>query len=326
MRGACLIVFPALLLNLLGSALPSSAAVNEGDNRVHDPSMIKEGHTYYLFSTGGTLSIRTATNQITWRYAGTVFDAIPTWVTTAVGPIPDLWAPDISYWHGRYHLYYVGSQFGTNTSVIGLATTTTLDPASPQYHWVDHGLVLQSTLADDWNAIDPNLAFDASGTPWLDFGSFWSGIKLRRVDPASGKLDTRDPTLYSLAYRPGSNAIEAPFIIYRAPYYYLFVSFDFCCRGARSNYNIRVGRAQRITGPYVDRSGTPMLEGGGTLILASQGRYRGPGGQSVVRDGSRFLLVHHYYDADDNGVSKVQINPLIWSADGWPRVRPPLAP
>jgi arabinan endo-1,5-alpha-L-arabinosidase len=288
--------------------------------------MIKEGSTYYLFSTGGGLSIRRSTNLVTWQYVGTVFNTIPQWIDNAVGPVEDLWAPDISYWSGLYHLYYAGSQFGTNISVIGLATNVTLDPSSPHYHWVDRGLVLESTALDDWNAIDPNLAFDTHGIPWLDFGSFWTGIKLRRIDPATGKLSMRFETLYSLAYRPGSTAIEAPFIIYREPYYYLFASFDFCCRGARSNYNIRVGRAQYITGPYVDRSGGLLTVGGGTLILASEGRYRGPGGESVVRDGGRFLLVHHYYDADDNGISKVQINPLKWSPDGWPSAGPPLAP
>jgi arabinan endo-1,5-alpha-L-arabinosidase len=328
MRRTRLIVCVALLLTLLAGAMPSAAAVDEGDIYVHDPSMIKEGHTYYVFSTGGGLSIRSSTNLVTWHYVDTVFSTIPTWVTDAVGPITDLWAPDISYWHGLYHLYYAGSTFGTNSSVIGLATNVTLDPTSHRYHWVDRGLVLASTPADQFNAIDPNLALDAHGQPWLDFGSFWSGIKMRRIDPATGKLAHADPTLYQLAFRPDQpqDAIEAPFIIYRKPYYYLFTSFDFCCQGAASTYNIRVGRATRIAGPYADRAGKPLMEGGGTLILASRGRYRGPGGESVPRDGARFLLVHHYYDAKDNGVSKLQINPLTWSADGWPSAAAPLAP
>lgn len=149
-----------------------TGAIDEGDNHVHDPSMIRQGKVWYLFGTGGGLQIRKSTNLITWQYVGTVFDTIPDWVSRAVGPLSDLWAPDISYWKGLYHLYYVGSQFGTNTSVIGLATSTTLDPTSKAYHWVDHGLVLGSDESDDWNAIDPNLAFDARGKLWLDFGSF----------------------------------------------------------------------------------------------------------------------------------------------------------
>ena len=322
-RLTCLIV----LLAFIGAGAPSSdAAVDQGYNSVHDPSMIKQGRTYYVFSTGGGLTITSSTNLITWQYVGTVFDSIPTWVSDAVGPLTDLWAPDISYWRGLYHLYYAGSQFGTNTSVIGLATNLTLDPSSPRYHWTDRGLVLASNTSDDWNAIDPNLTIDTKGVPWLAFGSFWTGIKMRRIDPAIGKPAKQDKTLYSLAYRPDSNAIEAPFVIYRKPYYYLFASFDFCCRGADSTYNIRVGRSGHIVGPYSDRAGRPMSDGGGTLILAGRGRYRGPGGESVVNDGGRFLLVHHFYDADNNGISLLQINPLSWSKDGWPKVEAPLAP
>jgi len=49
------------------------------------------------------------------------------------------------------------------------------------------------------------------GCTWLCFGSFWTGIKLRRIDPATGKLSAADPTLYSLAARllprkPGRHA------------------------------------------------------------------------------------------------------------------------
>lgn len=293
-----------------------------GDIRVHDPMMFKQGHTYYVFSTGGSLQIRSSTNLKTWRYEGTVFDTIPSWVTKTVGPITDLWAPDVSYFDGFYHLYYAGSQFGTNTSVIGLATNVTLDPASPRYHWVDRGLVLSSTTSDTYNAIDPSVVLDAGHVPWLAFGSFWTGIKLRRLDARTGKPARADTRLYALAFRPDTNAIEAPFITRRGHYYYLFVSFDFCCRGAKSTYRIMVGRAAKLTGPYRDRKGARMDQGAATQMLAGSDRYRGPGGQSILVDGLAYWLVYHYYDALDNGVSKLQISQLHWTRDGWPSVSP----
>jgi arabinan endo-1,5-alpha-L-arabinosidase len=99
-----------------------------------------------------------------------------------------------------------------------------------------------------------------------------------------------------------------------------------CCRGVRSTYNVRVGRSSKVTGPYLDRSGKPMTEGGGTLILEGAGRVRGPGHNSILTEGARQYIVHHFYDADDNGRSKLQIRPLTWSRDGWPVVGEPLAP
>ncbi len=323
-RLAALLAIAAILP--WSASAPRAATVDPGDNHVHDPMMVRQGRTYYVFFTGGGLQIITSTNMMTWHYAGTVFDTIPSWVPDAVGPLTDLWAPDVSYFNGLYHLYFAGSQFGTNTSVIGLATNVTLDMASPRYRWVDRGLVLGSTPADDYNAIDPSVTFDAAHQPWLVFGSFWTGIKLRRLDAATGKPSRADTQLYDLATRlTGPDAIEAPFIVHRGRYYYLFVSFDFCCRGAQSTYRIMVGRAGRITGPYSDDHGQPMLSGAARQVLAGSGRYRGPGGESIYVDGQTYWLVYHYYDADDGGVSKLEIRRLGWTKDGWPYVAGPLA-
>lgn len=311
------------------SAMPAPSTFT-GDTRVHDPSMIKQGSTYYVFSTGdehglneGTIQIRKSADLSTWELVGTVFSIIPAWIGQELsGTPPNLWAPDISYFNGTYHLYYAGSRFGSNNSVIGLATNTTLDPASPDYAWVDQGMVIRSTPSDNWNAIDPQLSFDANGVPWLAWGSFWNGIKMRRIDPSNGKLVPENTTLYSLASR-GGGPIEAPAIVYRNGYYYLFVSFDLCCRGVNSTYKIMVGRATTITGPYTDRSGKRMDQGGGDLVLGGDVRYAGPGGQSVYIDGGTYRLVHHAYDARNFGVPTLQIHDLIWTNDGWPRVSQP---
>ena len=294
---------------------------------VHDPSMIKEGKTYYLFSTGvpgvggGNLQVRTSTNLVQWTYVGTVFSEIPGWIIQQVPGVTSLWAPDISYYRGRYQLYYAASTFGSNQSVIGLATNRTLNPHSKNYRWLDQGLVIRSSSYDDWNAIDPNFVLGSKGTPWLDFGSFWSGIKMIRLNPKTRKPSISPARILSLATRnQPPDALEAPFIAYRKPYYYLFASYGFCCRGVNSTYNIRVGRSSKVTGPYYDRAGTALLSGGGTELLATEGAMIGPGGQSVARVGKTYYLVYHYYDAYLNGEARVQIRRLEWS-HGWPTVR-----
>lgn len=297
----------------------------DGDIRqVHDPAIIKADDTYYVFSTRAGIAIRCSKDLVHWRLCGDVFAHLPEWAVKDVPGLRGLWAPDISYFNGKYHLYYSVSTFGSNRSSIGLATNETLDPASDKYRWIDQGKVISSTAADDWNAIDPNVAFDEQNQPWLAFGSFWSGIKLRKLDTASGKLSSQDQTLYSLASRPraaGSpGAIEAPVIIRRNDYYYLFVSFDLCCRGKDSTYNIRVGRARRLTGPYVDRSGKPMMEGGGTLVLAGGSRWAGPGHCAVLQEKDGDRLVYHAYDTEWHGVSTLRIAKLRWDAEGWPTI------
>jgi arabinan endo-1,5-alpha-L-arabinosidase len=296
---------------------------------IHDPAMAREGNTYYVFSTGdpagtignGNIQIRVSHNLRSWQYQGTVFAQQPAWITSALGAIPNLWAPDISYFGGLWHLYYAGSSFGSNNSVIGLATTPTLDPHSPRYHWTDDGLVFRSTTADDFNAIDPSLVTDASGGRWLSFGSFWSGIKLLRLDSATGKPASSSPTIYSLAAKPSPDPEEGSGIVYHGGYYYLFVAVDYCCQGISSTYHIQVGRSASITGPYLDASGTAMLNGGGMEVQGADAGMIGPGSPFVFGPGaggpSAPLLVYHYYDAYDSGDAWIQIRPLIW-VDGWP--------
>jgi arabinan endo-1,5-alpha-L-arabinosidase len=284
--------------------------------------MIWDGSRYFLFATGGTLGMRSSTDVLSWTGAGSVFSSIPAWVSADVGStVTDLWAPDVSYFNGQFHVYYAGSTFASNRSVIGLATAPKLQGAT----FVDQGLVVQSTASDDFNAIDPNVSFDASCTPWLAFGSFWSGIKMRKLDAATGKLATDDTTTYSLASRNGG-AIEAASIVSHDGFYYLFVSFDACCKGVNSTYRTMAGRAAKITGPYTDRAGTDMMQGGADQLLATSGRYIGPGGGTAWKDGDHYVYVFHYYDGDDSGASKLQVRPIVFGSDDWVTLGDPLFP
>ncbi len=340
----CTVIFYAILLVALVTGLSCRSTMTvkepevlqlEGDLQVHDPVIIKEADTYYVFSTGGgrreggIIPIKCSTDLIHWKQTGFVFETLPEWAPKEIPGTRGAWAPDISFYNGKYHLYYAVSTFGKNNSAIGLATNKTLDPNSPDYKWEDQGMVVRSTEGkDDWNAIDANLIYDNKNSVWLCWGSFWSGIKMRRIDPETGKLSTEDTMLYSLASRPRESehqtppvegAIEAPFIIRHGKYLYLFVSFDFCCRGTRSTYNVVVGRSRKITGPYIDKDGKPMTEGGGSQVIkATTDNWKGPGHNAVLQDDNGDYLVFHAYDGQ-TGRSYLQISTIAWE-DGWPRV------
>jgi arabinan endo-1,5-alpha-L-arabinosidase len=336
-RSICLqlAAFAIFLAPQLNCQQPQALRLSGDYPITHDPSITREGNTYYVFATTanankGQFPIRCSNDLLAWKLCGYVFDKIPAWIHEASPTTRELWAPDISYFQGKYHLYYAYSAFGVNTSGIALATNETLDLQSPKYHWQDEGLVLKSTQTDDFNAIDPNIVFDEQGRPWLSFGSFWGGIKMRQIDPATGKPLAANPTLYSLAARvapdkpeppkPGLpadwQAIEAPFIVRHGEYYYLFVSFDLCCRGTRSNYRTMVGRSRQVTGPYMDADGKPMLKGGGTQLLQPNSRWIGPGGESVLLRPEGDIIVFHAYDAI-TGKPALQISTLTWE-NGWP--------
>jgi arabinan endo-1,5-alpha-L-arabinosidase len=306
------------------AALPAKGAILD----VHDPSAaLRCDGFYYLYSTGINIPARRSRDLVDWEQLAPALSGPPIWAVLDIPSSDSIWAPDLSYRDGRYYLYYAISTFGSNTSDIGLATNATLDPRNPSYDWKDEGKVLESREGDSWNAIDPNCVLDSEGRPWLAFGSFWGGIKLVRLDPATGKPEGEGARLYSIARRPDPpDAIEAPFISFRDGYYYLFASYDFCCRGADSTYNIRVGRSSEITGPYLDREGISLLDGGGTKVAECAGRWRGPGGESVFRAAhGRWWIAYHSYDRDLAGTPTLRLSPLLWDRDGWPRPVTPIS-
>jgi arabinan endo-1,5-alpha-L-arabinosidase len=229
----------------------------------------------------------------------------------------DFWAPDVIHIDDRYLLCYSASSFGKNTSAIGLVTNPTLDPDDPKYKWTDQGMVIQSSPRDDFNTIDPALFRDSDGSLWMSFGSFWGGIKMIQLDPKTGKRIAPDSLVYALAHY---DSIEAPFLYQHDGKYFLFVNWGFCCRGTNSTYEIRVGRSDKVTGPYLDREGKDLLVGGGMKLLGTEDVFIGPGHAGILAEGGKYWFGFHFYNAAQRGSPTYAIRPLRWGNDGWPVV------
>lgn len=300
------------------------------DNRnpdVHDPVIAMEDSVFYIFSTGMNVSVMTSDDLMYWEPVGRALDETPLWAQNMVeGYRGHTWAPDIINVDGLWYLYYSCSTFGKNTSAIGVASNKTLDPQSPDYEWKDLGLVINSVRGDHYNCIDPNAVIDKDGRIWLTFGSFWDGIQLVQLQPdmktpigspVTIARHTNPEAVVEGGVRANNNDIEAPFIIREGKYYYLFASAGLCCRGLRSTYHTIVGRSKKIEGPYVDREGTPMLKGGGTLLIGSDDQYAGVGHCGMTKFDGHWIFVAHGYDKDLNGRSKLVIRDMTFKR-GWP--------
>ncbi|MDO8543171.1 MAG: family 43 glycosylhydrolase [Opitutaceae bacterium] len=293
-------------------------AFGSRDIRTHDPSTLANSKgEYWLFHTGRGVPSWRSKDLHTWTEGPPVFQTSPAWVAEAVPENRNLnfWAPDIIKVANRFFLYYSVSSFGKRTSAIALATNTTLDPADPAFGWKDEGPIVKSGSADNFNAIDPALFRDDDGRLWMAFGSYWSGLKLLELDPQTGKRISPDSPLHAIAH---SRSIEAVFLHRHGSRYYLFVNHGWCCRGVNSTYHIRVGRAEKITGPYLDRDGRSLLDGGGTVFAESEGPVIGPGHASIQTIAGREWFGYHFYDATQNGRPTFGLRPLGWDADAWP--------
>lgn len=291
---------------------------------IHDPAILRQGDTYYLFTTSqerdgkGLIHIRSSKDLATWTRSPPVFAEMPAWVKDAVPGARGIWAPDAFFAGGEYRVYYSVSTFGKNRSAIGLVTTPSLEKPV----WTDRGQVIASDQRDDFNAIDPNIFADDKGGQWMAFGSFWSGLKLVRLDPKTGLRSAEDTKVHAIARRPSPGAVEAPFMIRRGGFYYLFASYDFCCRRAESTYYTVVGRSKDPKGPYLDRKGKKLTEGGGLIVLHADldrsRRFVGPGHVAILREPKQDYIVYHAYDTQARGVPTLRIQPLGWTGDGWP--------
>jgi arabinan endo-1,5-alpha-L-arabinosidase len=296
----------------------------EGDTGMHDPStVIQHEGRFYAYGTGNGLPFLVSDDGWSWRRGGAVTSVLP-----GGKPGPEVlarggnntWAPDIIHIGDRFFLYY--SAPGTQPrSAIGLLVGRTLDPQSPDYRWEDAGPVVWSDGVEDSNAIDPGVFLDADGRLWLSYGSYFGYIRLVELDPKTGQRLHPGRTPVNIAVNS-----EASIIIRRDGWYYLLVTHGSCCAGANSTYNIRVGRARKVTGPYLDNMGIDMLEGGGRLFAASRGRQIGPGhfGLIDLDGGVQKFSLHYEADLDRGGISVLDIRPLLWR-DGWPEAGDNLA-
>ena len=319
-----------------GQGRPPMAAIGvpvAGMPFVHDPStVVRFKGKYYVFSTGRGAPFYSSPDLVTWTREGSVFDTIPDDVHAGVpkNSGTDVWAPDIVRMNGQFYLYYAVSSWGSFQSAIGLATNPVLDPKDPAYKWTSRGIVVSSNGNEDLNAIDPGLIHAPDGTLWICYGSYHGSIRVTQLDPKTG-----------LALAPGKLGLplataresEATDIIFHGGYYYLFVNHNSCCKGKQSEYNIRVGRAKAITGPYMDRHGDPMEKGGGSLFMAAHDHRIGPGHFGLLTDydtdaadvnagseldGAERFSIHYEADMTRNGRSVLDVRPLLWTLDGWP--------
>ena len=301
---------------------------------VHDPVMAKEDGVYHIFATGMGIQRMTSKDRKNWQVkAMPVMTVIPKWTRDSVpGFDKHVWAPDIIRWHNKWWLAYSCSTFGKNGSAIGLLSAAKLD--SPI--WNDEGCIVASREnRDNWNAIDPNFVIDDNDTPWMVWGSFWDGIQIVRLDTTMHVAKGEKPRTLARRYAPGTttaepnptsahagtNAIEAPFVMKHQGYYYLFVSWDYCCRGSKSNYRVAVGRSKNVDGPYLDKRSNDMLNGGGTVLLeGDKKQYEATGHCAAYSIDGKDIFICHGYSTEMKGAPVLLQRELRWTDDGWPEL------
>lgn len=314
-----------------------------GSHNVHDPSIFKDGDTYYSYSTdvayGSSirpgLQIRKSKDLIEWEFVGWVFNSIPAKgaaYITSKGAVPNnsLWAPYVLKHGDEYRLYYsLASNLG-RVSVIGLAVAET--PIGP---WVERNIVVGTDRSNSaqTNGIDPTVITIADGKQYMYYGSAWDGLHMFELNPDNGLNANANNRGDRIAHRGFTNGfvngnIEGPEIIYNKElgYYYLFIAYDWL----ETKYNIRVGRSTSPTGPFLDYFGNDInvKEDNAPMIVApyrfdNHSGWQGVSHCAVFEDGTgQYYIAHQGRPGIDKYFMNLHVRQLHWTTDGWPIASP----
>ena len=279
-----------------------SALAQEGEPWIHDPSNIMEcDGKYYTFGTGG---------------GGLISEDGWNWFSGAVRPGGGA-APDAIKIGDRYLVAYSATGGGLGGGHAGRVLTMwnkTLDPNSPDFEYTEAIEVAASINDEDCDAIDAGLFMDPqTGRLYCTYGTYFGFIRMVELDPKTGaKVEgTVDPNI--------AIDCEATTMIYRNGWYYLLGTHGTCCDGVNSTYNIVVGRARSVYGPFLDNMGRDMVAGGGKMVVDGEDRQFGAGhfGRYIEDEGVEKMSFHWEADLDRSARSVLAIRPIVWVND-WP--------
>ncbi|SRR5690606_14119608 len=279
-----------------------------------DPSSVlkDEDGYYYIVTTQsnytGTvkrLPIIRSLDLVNWELVGEVFSNtnLPDWTSkTNI----HLWAPDLVKHEGKYYVYYSAN---VNDSEIEMAIGVAVaDSITGPY--VDKGEPI--VTGPRFTTIDPYIFKDDDGKRYMYWGSGHEPLKVQELsNDGMSLVGERKQVLRPDPRRDYETLIEAPWVMKRGEYYYLFYSGNH-----GKNYAAMVARSTSPFGPFEkywekDASKRPIIE--------INERYYEPGHNSVVTDeAGQDWIVYHAYDNNAPYMNRMMmIDKLEW-IDNWP--------
>ncbi len=284
-----------------------------------DPSVIRHTDgTFYAYATG-TRVIKSV-DLVNWERLSNALSN-PGWGTPGSGT----WAPDVQYIDGQYVMYYSRSVWDDPNPGIGVATAP-----HPEGPWTDHGKLFNSVEIGVNNSIDPMVFQDDDGRVYMFWGSFRGiyaieltadGLDFKDGSVEAAALNKEHVAGYPTTHNFDISSYEGVYLIKKGDFYYMFLSTGQCCSGDYT-YNVRVGRATSVLGPYTDHLDRSMQQGAvGYRVVDQNAHFIGVGHNSIIQDDAgTYFIAYHGYDASSEvrNARRMLIDKLNWDQDGWP--------
>jgi beta-xylosidase len=273
-----------------------------------DPSIIRVGNDYWATATTSQWAplfpILHSRDLVNWQIVGAALSQRPDWSDG------NYWAPEISFYRGRYYIYYTGHK---KDGSLCVAVMTAANPRGP---YTDHGPL----ICQDAGSIDAMAVTDEKGERylvWKEDGNSRNQptpIWAQKLSSDGTRLVGENRELIRNTAAWESNLVEGPFILRHAGYFYMFYSGNACC-GRGCNYAMGVARSRALLGPWEKNSANPILKGNDD--------WKCPGHGSLVSDarGRDYLLYHAYHPKDFVYAGRpALLEEVKWGADGWPTI------
>lgn len=273
---------------------------------VADPTIIRWGDTYYVAGTSSEWApyypLFRSTDLVNWTQVGHIFNQRPEWTSSS------FWAPELFIHQDKIYCYYTARSQSTGRSYIGVAVAE-----QPEGPYEDHGPLVDFGTED----IDA-FVFDDDGQLYITWKAY--GLDPRPIELLCCPLTTDglhlDGEPVSLLVDEEDIGMEGQCIFREGDWYYLLYAARGCC-GAGSDYEVRVARSEKVTGPFVPYVDNPILMGG-------EGEFQSCGHGTLVDtpDGRHYYLCHAYqHDADFYRGRQPLLQELFVGSDGWPHFK-----
>jgi beta-xylosidase len=324
MKNGYILLFSLLLCNLLTvegqtvAAIEKQPVADQGNGfylnpvipgNYGDPSPLVVGNDYYMaFSRANGFIIWHSRDLVNWS---------PLVKHTFTGDYSMIWAVDLQYFNGRFHLYMpINNYPGKNQKGFGNFVTISEKAEGPWSEPID--LELPMLDLPGYSAIDPGFIQTPEGKKYL-YVSDGYYVKLNDdgTKAVSSPVRAYEGWQYPEEWNVECMCLESPKLFIKEGFYYL-VSAQGGTSGPSTAHMTVVARSQSPEGPWINSPYNPITH---TYSNDEKWWHQGHGTIFEAADGTWWTVYHaRLHDYTEIG-RQVLLMPVEWTEDGWPVIK-----
>ena len=265
-----------------------------------DPSVVRVGEDYYLVNSSFVffpgLPVYHSRDLIHWSLIGHAAENLERSGLSGLPGGYGYWAPDISFFNGRF---WVVATLRRDTVPYRLQMITSAEnPAGP---WSEPKFL-------PLDGIDPSLFTDADGRRYILLNP---GAIMAEIDPEGNLISEPEMIFFGSArIKP-----EGPHLLRKDGWYYLFLAEG----GTGPDHMETVMRSRALRGPYEACPFNPIISRKNSFSPVGRS---GHGKLVSTPDGRWYMVYLCGRSVEGRTVMgrETALDPVEWTADGWPMV------